>query len=114
MNDGPVNDAADNRPDPQTATGKGTLARDVVLYSLARMLLVVVLAALILYIPRAFDVEIPLVIAALFGVLIALPLSLVLFASLRRRVNEGIADVDARRRADRADLEARLRGQDGG
>ncbi|MFZ2529982.1 MAG: DUF4229 domain-containing protein [Rhodococcus sp. (in: high G+C Gram-positive bacteria)] len=110
-----MNDAADNRPDPdpQAATGKGTLVRDVVLYSLARMLLVVVLAALILYIPRAFDVEIPLVIAALFGVLIALPLSLVLFAPLRRRVNEGIADVDARRRADRADLEARLRGQDG-
>lgn len=110
-----MNDASDNHPDQdrQTPTGKGALARDVALYSLARILLVVVLAALILYVPRAFGVEIPLVIAALFAVLIALPLSLVLFAPLRRRVNEGIADVDARRRADRADLEARLRGQDG-
>ena len=112
---GCVNDAADNRPDQDRppATGKGALARDVVLYSLARMLLVLVLAVVILYVPRAFGVEIPLLIAALFAVLIAMPLSLVLFAPLRRRVNAGIADVDARRRAERADLEARLRGRDG-
>jgi len=108
-----VNASAHNPEDPQATSGKGALARDVVVYSLARMLLVVVLAALILYVPRAFGVDIPLIIAALFAVLIALPLSLVLFSSLRKRVNAGIAVVDARRRADRADLEDRLRRQGG-
>ncbi len=89
----------------------GTLVRDVALYSLARLGLVVVLALLIIYVPRVFGVEIPLLVAALFAVLIALPVSLVLFKTLRRRVNEGIAAVDERRRTDRADLENRLRGE---
>nr|WP_240959931.1 DUF4229 domain-containing protein [Rhodococcus sp. HNM0563] len=87
------------------------MVRDVALYSLARLALVVVLAVVILYVPQAFGVEIPLLVAALFAVLIALPLSLVLFAPLRRRVNEGIASVDERRRTTRADLESRLRGE---
>jgi hypothetical protein len=79
----------------------------------ARLALVVVLTLLILYVPRAFGVEIPLLVAALFAVLIALPVSLVLFASLRRRVNESIAAVDERRRTERADLEKRMRGENG-
>jgi len=85
----------------------------VALYSLARLALVVVLAAAVLYVPRAFGVDIPLLVAVLFAVLIALPVSLVVFAPLRRRVNEGIATVDARRRLAREDLEGRLRGEDG-
>lgn len=80
---------------------------------MARLGLVVALVLLILYVPRVFGVEIPLLVAALFAVLIALPLSLVLFASLRRRVNEGIASVDERRRTERADLESRMRGEGG-
>ncbi|MFD6858952.1 DUF4229 domain-containing protein [Rhodococcus sp. NPDC060090] len=92
-------------------SGTGSLVRDIALYSLARLALVVVLAAVIVYVPQAFGVEIPLLVAALFAVLIALPLSLVLFARLRRRVNEGIAAVDERRRTTRADLENRLRGE---
>ncbi|WP_026002950.1 DUF4229 domain-containing protein [Rhodococcus sp. R1101] len=99
---------ADGRP-----TGTGSLIRDVALYSVARLALVVVLTLLILYVPRVFGVEIPLLVAALFGVLIALPVSLVLFSALRRRVNEGIAAVDERRRTDRADLEKRMRGENG-
>jgi len=93
--------------------GTGGLVRDVALYSLARLALVVVLAAAVLYVPRAFGVDIPLLVAVLFAVLIALPVSLVVFAPLRRRVNEGIATVDARRRLAREDLEGRLRGEDG-
>ncbi|EME62379.1 DUF4229 domain-containing protein [Rhodococcus sp. GXMU-t2271] len=115
-----MSEASQNRPDQpgnpgrpgNAGTDRGTLARDVALYSLARLLLVLVLAVVILYLPRLFGVEIPLLVAALFAVLIALPLSLVVFAPLRRRVNAGIASVDARRRADRADLQSRLRGED--
>lgn len=93
------------------SSGTGALVRDVALYSLARLGLVIVLAVVILYVPRIFGVEIPLLVAALFAVLIALPVSLVLFKSLRRRVTEGIAAVDERRRTDREDLENRLRGE---
>lgn len=104
------NDPIRNTPNASNS-GTGSLVRDIALYSLARLALVVVLAAVIVYVPQAFGVEIPLLVAALFAVLIALPLSLVLFARLRRRVNEGIAAVDERRRTTRADLENRLRGE---
>ncbi len=90
----------------------GTLVRDVVLYSVARLGLVVVLAVVILFGAKAFGVDVPLIVAALFAVLIALPLSLVLFAKLRKRVNLDISAVDAKRRAEKADLHAKLRGED--
>ncbi|WP_245814068.1 DUF4229 domain-containing protein [Rhodococcus marinonascens] len=91
---------------------KGQLARDVAMYSIARLLLVVVIGAIIIGGAELVGVEIPLLVTAIFAVLIALPLSLVMFAKLRRRVNEGIATFDAQRRADQADLRARLRGED--
>ncbi|AHK33390.1 hypothetical protein OPAG_00581 [Rhodococcus opacus PD630] len=90
---------------------KGQLARDVAIYSIARLLLVVVIGAIILGVAALVGVAVPLLVAAIFAVLIALPLSLLLFAKLRRRVNEGIAAFDAQRRADQADLRARLRGE---
>ena len=90
---------------------KGQLARDVAIYSIARLLLVVVIGAIILGVAALVGVAVPLLVAAIFAVLIALPLSLLLFAKLRKRVNEGIATFDAQRRADQADLRARLRGE---
>ena len=90
---------------------KGQLARDVAIYSIARLLLVIVIGAIILGVAALVGVAVPLLVAAIFAVLIALPLSLLLFAKLRRRVNEGIAAFDAQRRADQADLRARLRGE---
>ncbi|MDI9917248.1 DUF4229 domain-containing protein [Rhodococcus sp. IEGM 1379] len=89
---------------------KGQLVRDVVLYSVARLLLVVVIGGIIIGGGKLAGTEVPLLVAALFAVLIALPLSLALFAKLRKRVNLGIAAVDAQRRADRDDLRAKLRG----
>lgn len=95
-----------------TAT-KGQLFRDVALYSAARLLLVIAIAAVIIGIGFLVDVEVPVLVAAVFAVLISLPLSLVLFKSLRVRVNESIAGVDEGRRRARADLQAKLRGEDG-
>ncbi|MCJ0903856.1 DUF4229 domain-containing protein [Rhodococcus sp. ARC_M6] len=89
---------------------KGQLVRDVVLYSVARLLLVVVIGGIIIGGGKLAGTEVPLLVAALFAVLIALPLSLALFGKLRKRVNLGIAAVDAQRRADRDDLRAKLRG----
>lgn len=98
-----------NSPDGSTA--KGRLVRDVVLYSVARLLLVVAIGALIMGGGKLAGTDVPLIIAALFAVLIALPLSLLLFSKLRKRVNLGIAEVDAQRRSDREDLRSKLRGE---
>ncbi|WP_327110405.1 DUF4229 domain-containing protein [Nocardia sp. NBC_01730] len=95
----------------QTAGAGRRLARNLALYSLARLALVVVLTAVILLAARLVSVDIPLLVAALFALIIAMPLSLTLFKRLRAKVNEDIALVDERRRRDKAQLRARLRGE---
>ncbi|MEV0297944.1 DUF4229 domain-containing protein [Nocardia sp. NPDC050710] len=106
------------RPDgasaQQTPKPGRRLARNLALYTLARLGLVVVLAAVIVLVARLIRVDIPLIVAALFALIIAMPLSLTLFKKLRARVNEDIAVVDEKRRKDKAQLRARLRGEDGG
>ncbi|RJO76534.1 DUF4229 domain-containing protein [Nocardia panacis] len=98
-------------PGPQGA-GK-RLARNLALYTLARLGLVAVLAVVIWLLARAVQVDIPMIVAILFALIIALPLSLTLFKRLRARVNEDIAQVDEKRRRDKAQLRARLRGETG-
>ena len=94
-------------------SAKKGLAVNIALYTGARMLLVLVIAAVIFGAGFAVGVQVPILVAAVFGVLISLPLSLVMFKNLRIRVNESIAEVDADRRAARADLQSKLRGEDG-
>ncbi len=72
----------------------------------------VVLTAVIVLAAQLVSVDIPLVVAALFALIIAMPLSLTLFKRLRVKVNEDIALVDERRRRDKAQLRARLRGEE--
>ncbi|HEX5142753.1 MAG TPA: DUF4229 domain-containing protein [Mycobacterium sp.] len=89
----------------------GRMVRDVVVYLLARLLLVAVLTAAIFYGAHLVGVaQFPLVVALLFGIVVALPLGIWLFGPLRRRATASIAAVDERRRQDRAELQARLRG----
>jgi uncharacterized membrane protein YfcA len=89
------------------------MVRDVAIYTLARLLLVVTLTAVIFYAAQLLGIrEFPLVIAMLFAIILALPLGIWLLAPLRRRATAGIAAVDERRRADRDQLQARLRGED--
>jgi antibiotic biosynthesis monooxygenase (ABM) superfamily enzyme len=84
-----------------------------VLYVLARLLLVVALTAVIVGAAHVLGVrEFPLVVALLFAVVIALPLGIWLFAPLRRRATASIALLDERRRKDREQLQARLRGDE--
>lgn len=88
------------------------MARDVGLYALARLLLVVALAALIYGVARLAGVEdFPLYIALAFAIVIALPLGIWVFTPLRRRATASIAAFDERRRRDREQLQARLRGE---
>lgn len=101
-----------DKPESPTPGGTGRLVRDVAVYTLARLALVVALTALIFFAARLFGItEIPIVVAMLFAIVISLPLSMWTLAPLRRRATESIAAVDERRRRDRADLQARLRGE---
>ncbi|WP_280347632.1 DUF4229 domain-containing protein [Nocardia neocaledoniensis] len=97
----------------QQGSGAGKrLVRNLALYTLARLGLVVLIAAAIMGVAYLIGIEVPIIVAALFALLVAMPLSLTLFKKLRTRVNEDIAIVDARRRQDKAQLRARLRGDD--
>ena len=83
------------------------------LYVLARLLLVVALTAVIVGAGHLLGVrDFPLVVALLFALVIALPLGIWVFAPLRRRATQSMAEFDARRRKDREQLRARLRGQE--
>lgn len=91
----------------------GRMIADVVIYTVARLALVAVLTAAIFFGARWIGItEFPLVIAMLFAIVISLPLGIWLLAPLRRRATAGIAEVDERRRHDREQLQARLRGEE--
>ena len=88
------------------------MLRDVIVYTLARLVLVAVLTAVIFFGAHLIGVgEFPIVVAMLFAILLSLPLGIWLLAPLRNRATAGIAAVDERRRTDRAELQARLRGE---
>jgi antibiotic biosynthesis monooxygenase (ABM) superfamily enzyme len=89
------------------------LVGDLVTYILARLLLVAVLTAVIYGAGQLIGVQdFPLVVALLFAMVIALPLGIWMFAPLRRRATASIAVLDERRRKDREQLQARLRGEE--
>lgn len=100
-------------PRPGASPGR-RLAGNLALYTLARLALVALLAVVIMVGARVVGVEVPLLVAVLFAIVIAMPLSLTLFKGLRVRVNSDIAAVDERRRRDKAQLRARLRGDTSG
>jgi hypothetical protein len=88
------------------------MLRDVAVYALARLGLVVALAVLIYGIARLAGVgDFPVYIAVAFAIVIALPLGIWVFTPLRRRATASIATFDQRRRRDREQLQARLRGE---
>jgi hypothetical protein len=89
------------------------LVVDVLVYAAARLVLVAVLTGVIFFGGHLLGVrEFPIVVALLFALVIALPLGIWLFRPLRERATASIAAVDERRRQDRDQLQARLRGED--
>jgi len=83
----------------------------VALYAVARVVLVVVLSAVIFCAARLLGVrEFPVVVAVLFALVLGMPLGIWVFSPLRRRATAGLAMVGERRRKDREQLRARLRG----
>ncbi|MUL66563.1 hypothetical protein BOO86_18960 [Mycobacterium sp. CBMA 234] len=89
------------------------LLLDVVLYALARVLLVAAIAGAIYGAAQLLGIQqFPAMVALLFALVLGMPLGIWLFAPLRRRATAGIAAIDERRRAEREELQARLRGDD--
>ena len=104
-------------------TGHGTADRlaaptgsrvvvDVLLYAAARLLLAVVLTGALYGLARLLGVaEFPVVVAALFALVIAMPLGIWVFSPLRRRATASLAAAGERRRREREQLRARLHGE---
>ena len=89
------------------------MIRDVLAYALARFLLAAGLSAAIYGVARLFGVEdFPLYIAVAFAIVIALPLRMWIFTPLRQRATASVQAYDQRRRQDREQLQARLRGEE--
>jgi len=85
---------------------------DVLAYTAARLVLVVVLGAAIYGAARLLGItQFPIVVAALFALIIAMPLGIWLFAPLRRHATAALAITGERRRREREHLQARLRGE---
>ena len=84
------------------------LARDLLVYTLARLGILVVSAGVLVLL------NVPLLVAAAVAVVLVMPLSMLVFSPLRRRVATGIAQRTAQRREKREQLRAQLRGEDGG
>lgn len=98
--------------DPRGGRRPGSrMAVDVLVYTVARILLVLVLAVAIWVGGQLLGIrDFPVVVPALFAIVIAFPLGIWLFAPLRRRATASIAVFDERRRRDRERLRARLSG----
>jgi hypothetical protein len=88
----------------QHPVGRSTLTRDLVLYTLARFGLLAVIALLLTL------AGVPTVVALLLALVVSLPLSVIVLPGLRARVNAGLAETTQRRRAERDQLRAQLRG----
>ncbi|MDU0478648.1 DUF4229 domain-containing protein [Staphylococcus chromogenes] len=73
--------------------------RDIALYGAARILLFVALTFIIAFVAYLIGSPVPLLICAMLGLFVAFPLSMFLFKNLRLRVNAGLAEWDAQRKA---------------
>ncbi len=91
---------------------KAGLAKTMLLYTGLRLAMFAVIAAAIYYGVSAVVGEFPLLLAALFALIISLPLSMIVLTDLRKKLNRQIAAVEENRRAYRAEMESRLRGDD--
>jgi hypothetical protein len=104
---------SESEPTPEVSGRPGTrVVIDVAAYLFARLGLAAVLAVVVYVAGRLITVDFPLTVAVLFAIVLAFPLGIWVFAPLRRRATASIADFDERRQRDRADLRARLRGDE--
>jgi membrane protein implicated in regulation of membrane protease activity len=94
-----------DRAAPAAPSGEPGLAGVLVLYVLARVGLLALIAGLLVLAGT------PLVIALLVALIVALPLSMLVFRGLRARLDTALAVARERRGAQRAALREGLRGE---
>ena len=117
MSEGPggnsTGDCTEERTEDRAGDHAGDrIVVDVSLYAVARLVLVVVLSGAIYGVARLLGVtQFPLVVAVLFALIIAMPLGIWLFTPLRWRATAALAIAGERRRREREQLRARLRGE---
>lgn len=94
--------------DPEVRKRANTAA---VKYGLARLGLFVVLTVIIAVLAGLIGAPVPLVMSALLALIVAFPLSMILFPRMRLEANSAVAAWDAQRRARkqwvRSELESR-------
>ncbi|KAB1504592.1 DUF4229 domain-containing protein [Corynebacterium sp. 320] len=88
----------------------GAAWRDILLYAFLRFLLFLALTFIIhsIVILLGMANTFPLLISALLALILALPLSMVMFKKLRLRVTEAVAERDAGRRAHKEQMRRQL------
>jgi hypothetical protein len=96
--------AGPEQPTGETSEVTPNLARDIALYTAARFGLVAVVAVLLML------AQVPVLVAIAVSVVVVMPLSLLVFGKLRRRVAVGMAERTRDRRERREQLRAQLRG----
>lgn len=97
---------------PEAESSAARAVVNIAVYVAARLVLAAVLTGVIYGAGRLLGVhEFPIVVAILFALVIAMPLGVWMFGPLRRRATAGIEVVTERRRRDREQLRARLRGE---
>ncbi|KKC00277.1 DUF4229 domain-containing protein [Mycolicibacter arupensis] len=97
------------------ATGRAPWGRavlDVAVYTAARLALLVVLTGVIYGVGRLLGLtDFPPIIAAMLALIVALPLGMWVFTPLRQRATASLTVAGERRRRERDELQARLRGE---
>lgn len=97
------------------ATGRAPWGRavlDVAVYTAARLALLVALTGVIYGAGRLLGLnDFPPIIAAMLALIVALPLGMWVFTPLRLRATQSLTVAGERRRRERDELQARLRGE---
>ena len=106
-------EAAPNpHPEPHLDTNlRNRARRDVILYGLARLGLFIILTIIIQAIAMAASAPIPLIMSSLLALLVAFPLSMLIFRGLRNRVTEEVAAWDTNRKAHKQWIHSELEGR---
>ena len=98
--------AARRAAEPSTGLGRNSvLWRGLAVYTLLRFALIAALTALL-------ALFMPLIVALLFAIVVQLPVAWIVFARQRAAVSAAIAEATARRRTERARLQAALTGDE--
>lgn len=101
--------ASTNAPGAGTTSPKKRLAGNLLLFTLARIAIVLVLVAIIEGIGfLVLGQPVPLLVAGLIAIILALPISTFALRGWSRRINEDIAAVDSGRRTRKEDLRRRM------